>query len=100
MLRAAYLAGEVVVTPSPRVHALLANKQNLALLTDEKTLRKWDVADDLIYTLLSGIPGTVLLTSDNADECWARRNHLFLKPSAGFGGIAATRSHARCGGTS
>jgi hypothetical protein len=91
MLRAAYLAGEVVVTPSPRVHALLANKQNLALLTDERTLRKWDVAGDLISTLLSGIPGTVLLTPDNADECWARRNHLFFKPSAGFGGKATYR---------
>ena len=91
MLRAAYLAGDVVVTPSPRVHALLANKQNLALLTDEKTLRKWDVADDLISTLLGGIPETVLLTPDNADECWARRNQLFFKPTAGFGSKAAYR---------
>lgn len=91
MLRAAYLAGEVVVTPSPRVHALLANKQNLTLLTDEKTLRKWDVADDLISTLLSGIPETVLLAPNNAEECWARRNQLFFKPTAGFGGKAAYR---------
>jgi uncharacterized circularly permuted ATP-grasp superfamily protein len=91
MLRAAYLAGEVVVTPSPRVHALLASKENLALLTDEKTLRKWDVADDLISTLLSGIPETVNVTPENADECWARRNQLFFKPSAGFGSKAAYR---------
>jgi hypothetical protein len=91
MLRAAYLAGDVVVTPSPRVHALLANKQNLTLLTDEKTLRKWDVADGLISTLLGGIPETVLLTPNNADECWARRNQLFFKPTAGFGGKAAYR---------
>lgn len=91
MLRAAYLAGEVVVTPSPRVHALLANKQNLSLLTDEKTLRKWGVANDLISTLLSGIPETVLLTRTNAHECWARRNQLFFKPSAGFGSKAAYR---------
>ena len=40
MLRAAYLAGDVVVTPSPRVHALLANKENLTLLSDAKMLRK------------------------------------------------------------
>lgn len=91
MLRAAYLAGEVVVTPSPRVHAVLANKQNLTLLTDEKTLRKWGVADDQISTLLSGIPETVFLTANNADACWARRNQLFFKPTAGFGSKAAYR---------
>lgn len=90
-LRAAYLAGEVVATPSPRIHALFANKQNLSLLTEEKTLRKWGIAADLISSLLSGIPKTVLLTRDNADECWARRNRLFFKPSAGFGGKAAYR---------
>ena len=91
MLRAAYLAGEVVVTPSPRVHALLASKQNLALLSDEKTLRKWGVADEQIATLLGGIPETVLLTGSNADACWARRNQLFFKPTAGFGSKAAYR---------
>ena len=91
MLRAAYLAGEVVVTPSPRVHALLANKQNLTLLTREETLKKWGVEDHIISTLLNGIPETVLLTLDNADECWALRKHLFFKPSAGFGSKAAYR---------
>ena len=49
------------------------------------------MADDLISTLLSGIPETMLLTPNNADECWARRNRLFFKPSAGFGGKAAYR---------
>jgi hypothetical protein len=91
MLRAAYLAGEVLVTPSPRVHALVANKQNLTLLTDENTLRKWGVADGVISTLLRGIPKTVLLTPNNANACWTRRNQLFFKPSAGFGGKAAYR---------
>ncbi len=91
ILRAAYLAAEVVVTPSPRVHALLANKKNLTLLTDERTLRKWGVADDLISILLGGIPETVSLTANNAEACWARRNQLFFKPTAGFGSRAAYR---------
>ena len=91
MLRAAYLAGEVVVTPSPRIHALLASKENLALLTDAQTLRKWGVAEDLISAFLGGIPRTVLLTPDIADECSIRRNQLFFKPSAGFGSKAAYR---------
>jgi hypothetical protein len=33
-LRAAYLDDAVVVTPNPRVHALYADKRNLALLSD------------------------------------------------------------------
>ncbi len=54
-LRAAYLADDAVVTPSPNIHALLANKQNLTLLTDEATLRAWGVVDDVVPTLLSAI---------------------------------------------
>lgn len=33
-LRAAYLAGAVVLSPHPRAHALYADKRNLSLLTD------------------------------------------------------------------
>ena len=44
-LRAAYLAGDVVVTPNPRTYALFANKKNLALLTDTASLRNCGVDD-------------------------------------------------------
>lgn len=90
-LRKAYLKGEVVLTPSPRSHALLANKKNLTLLTDEEALRQWNVPGPIIATLLGGIPKTILLTPENADACWSRRNQLFFKPDAGFGGKAAYR---------
>ena len=91
MLRAAYLASEVAVTPNPRAHALFANKKNLALLTDEKMLRQWDVAQELIVTLLDGIPRTELVNRGAPDELWTRRSKLFFKPSSGFGGKAAYR---------
>ena len=42
-LRAAFLAGDVVVTPNPHAHAIFANKRNLALLTDAVLLRNWGV---------------------------------------------------------
>jgi hypothetical protein len=90
-LRDAYLAGDVVLTPNPRTHALLANKNNLALLTDEKALRRWNLPDKIITTLIGGIPRTVLLTEENAEANWAGRNQLFFKPAAGFGGKAAYR---------
>jgi hypothetical protein len=38
-LKRAYLDGAVVVTPNPRVHALMADKRNLILLSDPQTLR-------------------------------------------------------------
>lgn len=90
-LRNAYLAGDVVLTPNPRSHALLANKQNLSLLTDEAILRSWSIPDKTITALLGGIPRTTLLTPENAEECWSERNGLFFKPAAGFGSKAAYR---------
>ena len=39
VLRSAYLAGDVVVSPNPHAHALFANKRNLALLSDGPVLR-------------------------------------------------------------
>ena len=38
-----------------------------------------------------GIAKTVLVSSDRADELWSKRNKLFFKPAAGFGGRAAYR---------
>ena len=90
-LRAAYSDGAVVVTPHPRAHALYADKRNLTLLSDPALLRTWGVAEDTIATLVSGIPRTVSITAENADELWSGRRDLFFKPAAGFGSKAAYR---------
>lgn len=90
-LRSAYLAGDAVITPNPWAHAHFADKRNLVTLTDEVTLRRWGVRDDLIATLLAGIPRTLLLTPDKAAEMWEQRNRLFFKPCAGYGSKAAYR---------
>ena len=90
-LRTAYLAGDVVVTPNPRAHALFANKKNLALLTDAAALRHCGVDERMISTLLDGIPRTTLVKGADPEELWARRSKLFFKPSSGFGGRAAYR---------
>jgi hypothetical protein len=90
-LRAAYQEGAVVVTPNPRVHALLADKRNLTLLSDGERLRGWGVPERVIATLLAGVPRTVLVTADNADELWAGRKALFFKPARGYGSKAAYR---------
>ena len=90
-LRAAYLAGEAVVTPNPRAHALLADKRNLIRLTDAGLLRAWGVAEADIAVLQAGIPVTEAVTPAAAERLWAERSRLFFKPVSGFGSRAAYR---------
>ena len=90
-LKSAYLADDVVVTPNPRAHALLANKKNLTLLCDESLLREWNVDEGQICTLIEGLPKTSRVDSGRADEFWSNRKGLFFKPAAGFGSKAAYR---------
>lgn len=90
-LRSAYLAGDAVVTPNPWAHAHLADKRNLALLSDATRLRDWGISPDVVSTLTAGIPRTFLVTPEEADALWARRNWLFFKPSAGYGSKATYR---------
>jgi len=89
-LRAAYLDDAVVVTPNPRVHALYADKRNLALLSDQSVLRSWGASPQMLADL-EGVPHTVLVTSDNARELWQARKSLFFKPAGGYGSKAVYR---------
>ena len=91
LLGQAYLAGEVVVTPSPRAHAIFANKKNLALRTDETALHSLGADAAAIAALIAGIPRTILVADADPDDLWARRSALFFKPASGFGGKAAYR---------
>jgi glutathione synthase/RimK-type ligase-like ATP-grasp enzyme len=84
-LREACERGAAVFTPSPRDHALYANKRNLSVLSDEKTLRKMGASDDAVETLSVAVPRTVLVSADNAAELWAERRELFFKPASGYG---------------
>jgi len=90
-LRSAYLDGAVVVTPNPRAHALFADKRNLTLLSDPEKLRQFGVGPEEIGALATGVPRTITVTPDNADELWTSRKRLFLKPAGGHGSKAAYR---------
>jgi hypothetical protein len=89
-LRAAYLDGAVVVTPNPRAHALYADKRNLALLSHHAALRYWGASPQMLADL-AGVPRTVLVTPDNAQELWQTRKSLFFKPAGGYGSKAVYR---------
>ncbi len=89
-LRAAYLAGGVVVTPGPRHHALLADKRNLTLLSNPDRVAALGVAPD-IRARLAAIPRAEMVSAENADALWAERKGLFFKPAAGYAGKAVYR---------
>ena len=91
VLRDAYLSNAVVLTPHPRVHALYANKRNLAVLSDSGRLRSFGVSEDVARTLLSGIPRTEIVNPADAERLWSERRKLFFKPAAGFGSRATYR---------
>lgn len=89
-LREAYVAGDVVVTPNPRHHALLADKRNLVTLTDAAQLQMLGV-DAGDRAILGSIPQTRPVTPEGAEEMWAERAGLFFKPASGHGGKAVYR---------
>ena len=90
-LRAAYEAGIVVVSPNPHVHALLADKRNLTLLSDAERLEQWELAPAHRETLRGAVPKTVLVTPANSSSLWENRRNQFFKPAGGHGSKAAYR---------
>ncbi len=84
-LREAYYNNAAVITPSPRTHAIFANKRNLTLLSDRAWLRNANVDDDTIATLAAGVPKTECVVPRAADDLWSRRKQLYFKPACGFG---------------
>lgn len=83
-LRSAYLDDAVVVTPNPHVHAILADKRNLALLSDQSTLRRWGLPPEMLIDL-AGVPRAWLVTPENHQQLWSLRKTLFFKPVTGYG---------------
>jgi hypothetical protein len=89
-LRAAYLAGAVVVTPNPHNHALLADKRNLTLLSDRAKLARLGMPPQLADRA-AHIPRTVRVSAGNATELWDGRRAYYFKPATGHGAKAVYR---------
>ncbi|MEY4978643.1 MAG: hypothetical protein RLZZ352_913 [Pseudomonadota bacterium] len=90
-LKQAFEAGACVVTPSPRTHALYANKRHLAPLSDRAQLQAWGASADDCALLQQVVPATQRVQAAQADALWAQRRQLFFKPATGFGSRAAYR---------
>lgn len=91
VLREAYLAGAIVLTPSPSHYARYADKRNLPLMSDDAKLAELGVGTEERRILGSGLPRVVAVCRENADELWAGRKQLYFKPATGFGSRGAYR---------
>ncbi|PHR17440.1 MAG: hypothetical protein COA37_22525 [Hoeflea sp.] len=85
-LRLAYDQDVAVLSPSPRHHALYADKRNLMLLGDENGAPGAVSAD-----LRAMIPLTRPLRGIDQEAAWKARRTLFFKPADGYGSRAAYR---------
>ena len=90
-LRAAYLAGDVVVTPAPREHHLLANKRRLELFSSQEALTRLGVDPDDARFLQRIVPETRLLAELGLERAWAERRNWVFKPCAAYGSKAVYR---------
>jgi hypothetical protein len=104
LLKEVYERGLVTVSPNPAVHALYANKANLAHFWSPAAavLPAEDVA-----VVRAHLPETKFVTPGNAEALWQQRKEWFFKPVEGFGGKGVYRGdkltskvwqHIRAGG--
>ena len=90
-LREAYLQQGIVLTPNPQLHALYADKRQLALFSDAARLQVLGAPQTTQQVLLGHVPRTEVVHVVNAQRLWDARRGLFFKPVAGFGSRAAYR---------
>lgn len=91
VLRQACLGGKVVLTPHPYGYAQYADKLNLARLSDVDVLRALGAQEDDISVLYAGIPATVAVGPEMAEQLWQERKLWFFKPASGYGAKGAYR---------
>jgi hypothetical protein len=85
-LRQAYVENAAVISPSPRHHALYADKRNLMLLGGQDCDAGAVSAD-----VRAMIPLTRQLAGMDPENAWKDRKSMFFKPSGGYGSRAAYR---------
>jgi hypothetical protein len=90
-LREAYLARQVVVTPSPREHHLMADKRRLALFSSADWLARLGATPEEAAFLAQLVPETRLLADLTLEEAWRTRRGWVFKPAASFGSRAVYR---------
>jgi hypothetical protein len=84
-IRAAYLAGNVCLTPNPFTYGLLADKRRLALWSDPEAVAEWDLEPREVELLADVVPESRLLRDVDAEAVWRERKEWVFKPVSRFG---------------
>ncbi len=84
-LRAAYLAGNVCLTPNPHSYGLLADKRRLVLWTDPVKRANFSLTTDEQALLDQTIPVSSLLADLDLQQLWSVRKQRVFKPVDSFG---------------
>ena len=90
-LRAACLQDAVVLTPSPRHHALYADKRHLVRLSDEAYLQRIGAPAPARRILAAHVPKARVVVATDAELLWSERKRYFFKPFAGYASRGAYR---------
>lgn len=88
-LKQAWENHHTLVSPSPRHHALYADKRNLAILADPQFTR--EMPRESASAMRKMIPNTLPLQALAEASTWRQRRKLFFKPVDGFGSRAVYR---------
>lgn len=90
-LHDAYLAGEAVVTPSPREHHLLSDKRRLAIFSSPAALAELGVPAEDAALLAEVVPETLPLEDLGLERAWSERRNWVFKPADAFASRAVYR---------
>ncbi|WP_225073097.1 hypothetical protein [Desulfuromonas sp. CSMB_57] len=84
-IRAAYLTGEVCLSPNPFVYGLLGDKRRMVLWSDVEILAQLGLSQTEQELLLQVVPRSRLLADLAANELWPQRKSLVFKPVDRYG---------------
>lgn len=90
-LHDAYLAGEAVLTPSPREHHLLADKRRMALFSSSAALTDLGMSAEDAALLAEVVPETLALETLGIERAWRERKTWVFKPADAFASRAVYR---------
>jgi hypothetical protein len=93
-LREAVRRDAVVMTPSPRHHALYADKRRLVRLADGAWLARIGAPAAARRVLAAHVPRARIVTAADAEEIWQTRKRYFFKPFAGYASRGAYRGES------
>lgn len=83
-VRAAYLRGQLCLSPNPRAYGLLADKRRMMLWCQLPLMRGFGLREEALSLLAETIPETRLLADLSPEEAWSTRKQWVFKPGTGY----------------